>query len=162
MGTFANAAAANDFMTGRKPVPTPQGAEIVATRFTIALGTGDLDADDIGGFAFLPAGCVPVDVIVDCTDIDSGAGAAATVLTVGVLNAADATALSTDAEDGGGAWGATTAVKTAFRQRITPTLNNLDKVTATSADRLVGAIVTTPPETAAAGTLGLTLLYRNA
>lgn len=162
MGTFANAASANDFMDGRKPLKTPQGAEVVAERFTIALGTGDLDASDIGAFAKLPAGCVPVDVLVDCTDIDTGSGGAATVLTVGIMNAASDSALSTDAADGGGAWGATTAVKTAFQQRITPTLNNMASVQAAADDRLVGVIVTTPPETAAAGTLGLTLLYRNA
>ena len=162
MGTFANAAAANDFMTGRKPLKTPQGAEVVAERFTIALGTGDLDANDIGAFAKLPAGCVPVDVLVDATDVDAGAGAAATVFTIGVMTTAADAALSTETADGGGVWGATTAVKTAFQQRITPTLNNMAKVTAAADDRLVGVIVTTPPETAAAGTLGLTLLYRNA
>jgi hypothetical protein len=162
MGTFANAATANDYMTGRKALPTPQGSEVVATRFTIALGTGDLDADDIGAFAKLPAGCLPVDVLVDATDLDTGGGAASQVYTVGIMNAADDAALSTDAADGGGAWGATTAVKTAFMQRITPTLNNMAKVQAANEDRLVGVIVTAAPETAAAGTLGLTLLYRAA
>jgi hypothetical protein len=160
MGTFANAATANDFMTGRKALPTPAGTEITAARFTIALGTGDLDASDIGAFAKLPAGCVPVDLIVDATDMDSST--AAMVLTFGVLTAASDAALSTVAADGGGAWGATTASNAAFTQRITPTGNNMASVTATQADRLVGCIVTTPPTTAVAGTLGLTLLYRNA
>lgn len=160
MGTFANAAAANDFMTGRKALRTPQGAEVVAERFTIALGTADLDASDIGAFAKLPAGCVPVDIIVDGTDMDTST--AAMVLTFGVLATAAATALSTAAADGGGAWGATTAVNTAFTQRITPTLNNMANVIATQADRLVGCLVTTAPTAAAAGTLGLTLTYRNA
>lgn len=162
MGTFANASAANDFMTGRKALPTPAGTEITAARFTISLAAGDLDANDIGAFAKLPAGCVPVDVLVDCTDVDTGGGAAATVLTVGIMATAGASALSTAAADGGGAWGATTAAKAAFQQRITPTLNNMATVAATQVDRLVGVIVTTPPETIAAGTLGLTLLYRNA
>lgn len=160
MGTFANSATANDYMTGRKPLQTPQGSEVVACRFTIGLGTGDLDANDIGAFAKLPAGCVPVDLIVDGTDMDSST--AAMVLTFGVLATADATALSTAAADGGGAWGATTAVNTAFTQRITPTGNNMANVQATQSDRLVGCIVTTAPTTAVAGTLGLTLLYRNA
>lgn len=162
MGTFTNAAAANDYMTGRKPLPTPQGAEIVSVRFAIAVVAGDLDSADIGAFAKLPAGCVPVDVVVDATDLDTGGGAAATVLTVGVMTTAAATALSTVAADGGGAWGATTAVKTAFMQRITPTLNNMANIVATATDRLVGIIVTTPPETIAAGTIGLTLSYRAA
>lgn len=160
MGTFSNAAAANDFMTGRKPLRTPQGAEVVAERFTISLAAGDLNANDIGAFAKLPAGCVPVDLIVDGTDMDTST--AAMVLTFGVLTNADATALSTVAADGGGAWGATTAVNAAFTQRITPTGNNMANVTPTQADRLVGCIVTTAPTTIAAGTLGLTMLYRNA
>ena len=160
MGTFANAASANDFMTGRKALPTPAGTEITAARFTIALGTGDLDQNDIGAFAKLPAGCVPVDLIVDATDMDSST--AAMVLTFGVMTTAAASALSTETADGGGAWGATTASNVAFAQHITPTLNNMAKVTATQTDRLVGCIVTTAPTTAVAGTLGLTILYRNA
>lgn len=161
MGTFANAASANDVMTGRKPLRTPQGSEVVAERFTIALGTGDLDANDIGAFAKLPAGCVPVDVIVDATDMDSST--AAMVLTVGVMTTAAATALSTETADGGGAWGATTASNAAFTQRLTFTGNNMMNVQSDSdTDRLVGCIVTTAPTTAVAGTLGLTLFYRAA
>ena len=161
MGTFANASTANDFMTGRKPLKTPQGAEVVTERFTIALGTGDLDASDIGAFAKLPAGCIPVDMMVDMTDMDSGA--AALVLTFGVLTTAAATALSTETADGGGAWGATTAVNAAATQRLTLTGNNMMNVVADQdADRLVGCIVTTEPTTAVAGTLGLTMSYRNA
>jgi hypothetical protein len=160
MSTFANAATANDYMTGRKPLPTPQGAEVVAARFTIALGTADLDASDIGAFAKLPAGCVPVDAFVDLTDVDSST--AALVLTFGVLTTAAATALSTVTADGGGAWGATTAVNAASTQRLTMTGINMMSVTPTQTDRLVGCIVTTAPTTAVAGTLGLTLHYRNA
>jgi hypothetical protein len=160
MGTFANASAANDFMTGRKPLPTPQGAEVVATRFTIALGTADLDASDIGAFAKLPAGCVPVDCVVDMTDMDSST--AALVLTFGVMTTAAATALSTETADGGGAWGATTAVNAAATQRLTLTGNNMANVAKSDSDRLVGCIVTTAPTTAVAGTLGLTMTYRNA
>lgn len=162
MGTFANAATANDFMTGRKPLPTPAGGEIVSARFTIALGTGDLDANDIGAFGKLPAGCVPVDVFIDGTDMDTGAGGATMVFTVGIMNAAGDSALSTDAADGGGAWGASTATKTAFNQRATFTLNNINAVEAASEDRLIGAIVTAAPETAAAGTLGVTVFYKSA
>ncbi len=161
MGTFANASSANDFMTGRKQLRTPQGAEVVTERFTISLGTGDLDASDIGAFAKLPAGCIPVDAIVDATDMDSST--AALVLTFGVMTTADASALSTETADGGGAWGATTASNAAFTQRLTFTGNNMMNVAVDrDTDRLVGCIVTTAPTTAVAGTLGLTLSYRNA
>jgi hypothetical protein len=160
MAEFVNARAANDYMTGRKALPTPQGAEVVATRFTISLVAGDLTQNDIGAFAKLPAGCVPVDCTVDMTDMDTGA--AAMVLTFGVLETAAATALSTDADNGGGAWGATTAVNTAATQRLTLTGKNMANVAKSDSDRLVGCIVTTAPTTAAAGTLGLTMTYRNA
>lgn len=157
---FTNSAVANDFMTGRKALPTPAGTEITSVRFTIDLALADLDASDIGAFGMLPAGCVPVDMYIDGTDMDTGV--AAMVLTFGVLETAAATALSTAAANGGGAWGATTAVNTAFTQRITPTLNNMVNVAPTQADRLIGCIVTTAPTTKAAGTLGMTLFYRNA
>lgn len=156
MGVFANS---NDYLDGRLPVPTPQGAEVVATRFTIELGTGDLDANDIGAVGILPAGCLPVDVIVDADDLDSST--AALVLNVGVLDSAG-TGISTQAADGGGAWGATTAVNTAFMQRLTPTLNNMANVTKSDSDRKVAVKVATAPTTAVAGTLGVTLLYRAA
>lgn len=149
----------NAFITGSKPMPTPSGGEIVACRMTLDLATGDLALNDIGQIGWLPAGCVPVDLLVDATDMDTGA--AAVVFTVGLLNAAK-DAISTAAEDGGGAWAATTASNTAFIQRPTPTLNNMAKVTASSSDRALGVLVSTAPTTAAAGTLGVTLTYRAA
>jgi hypothetical protein len=132
----------------------------VSVRFTIALEVGDFTQNDIGAFAQLPAGCVPVDALVDATDVDTGA--AALVLTFGVLETAAATAISTAAANGGGVWGATTAANAAFTQRLTLTGNNMVNVAASAADRLVGCIVTTAPTTAAAGTLGLTLSYKAA
>lgn len=149
----------NAFITGNKPMPTPAGAEIIACRMAIDLATGDLALNDIGQIGWLPAGCVPVDLQVDGTDMDSST--AAVVFTVGLLNAAK-DAISTDAADGGGAWAATTASATAFIQRPTPTLNNMAKVTAASVDRAVGVLVSTAPTTAVAGTLGVTLFYRAA
>ena len=68
-------AKSNDFITGRKPVPTPAGAEVLAVRFTLALGTADLALNTIGQIGVLPAGCIPVEVQVDGTDMDAGAAA---------------------------------------------------------------------------------------
>lgn len=161
MGTFVNAATANDYMTGRKPLPLPRGPEVVACRFAIELDTADLNTNDIGAFAKLPAGCVPVDVMVDMDDLDTGA--AALVLNVGIMATAAASALSTAAADGGGAWGATSASNAAATQHLTFTGNNMMNVTADDEDdRLVGVLVATGATTPAAGTLGLTLFYRNA
>lgn len=150
----------NDYITGRSPVPTPAGAEVLATRFTIAVATGDLALNTIGQIGILPAGCIPVDVRVDGTDLDTGAGAG--VYQVGVLDAAG-TAFSSAPADGGGAWGDTgAAVATAFDKALTRTLNNMATVQQSQSDRKIGLKVTTAPSTAAAGTIGLTLFYKPA
>lgn len=153
---FANT---NDYITGRKPVPTPAGGELLAVRFTLDLGTADLALNDVGQIGVLPAGCVPVDVHVDATDIDSGAAAA--VFQVGLLNAGE-TDLSTAAADGGAHWGATTAANTAFHQRLTFNGQALVNVAKAETDRKLGLKVATAPTTAVAGTVGVTLFYRAA
>lgn len=149
----------NDWITGRITMRTPSGSEVCSQRFEIALGTGDLSLNTAGQIGWLPPGCVPVDVHVDATDMDSGA--AAMVLQVGVLNAAN-NDLSADAADGGGAWGATAASNTAFLQRITHTLRNMAAVVKSDVPRKLGVKVATAPTTAVAGTLGVTLFYRAA
>lgn len=149
----------NQYITGNKPARTPSGPEICAMRFTLAMATADLALNTIGQIGVLPAGCVPVDVIVDGTDMDSGA--AAMVLQVGVWDGASAS-LSTAADDGGAHWGVTTAVNTSFQQRLTQNGNAMATVNPTQTTRKLGVKVATAPTTAVAGTLGVTLLYRNA
>ena len=150
----------NDYITGRNPVPTPAGAEILATRFTLALATGDLALNTIGQIGILPAGCVPVDVRVDGADLDSGAGAG--VYQIGIWDGAGAN-LSVAAADGGGAWGDTgAAVATAFDKLLTRTLNNMANVVQSQSDRKLGLKVTTAPSTAVPGTIGVTLFYKPA
>lgn len=147
----------NDYIAGRKPMPIPAGAEVVSTRFTLAVPTGDLALNTIGQIGILPAGCVPVGIDVDWTDLDSGA--AAMVLQAGILDAAG-TAFSTAAADGGAAWGSTTASNAAAQQQILS--QPMMTVTKSDADRKVGLKVTTAPTTAVAGTIGLTLWYKAA
>ena len=147
----------NDFTTGRANPVTPAGAEHTSMRFTLAMGTADLALNTIGQIGILPAGCVPVQVMVDGTDMDSGA--AAMVLNVGILDAAG-TAMSTATADGGAAWGSTTAVNTAFQQQILS--QPMATVTRSDVDRKIGVRVLTAPTAAVAGTLGLTLTYRSA
>ena len=153
---FANS---NDYITGRKPVPTPAGAEVLAVRFTLDLLTTDLALNDIGQIGILPAGCIPLDVQVDGTDMDSST--AAVIFQVGIWDGSGAS-LSTAAADGGAGWGSTTAVNTAFNQRLTMNGNAINNVTASTSDRKLGVKVTTAPTTAVAGTLGVTLWYRAA
>lgn len=147
----------NDYTTGRKPAPFPSGTDLLAVRFTLDVKTTDLAINTAGAIGILPAGCVPVDVHVDGTDLDTGA--AAMVLQVGILNAAG-TDLSSAAADGGGFWGSTVAANTAFHQRIVPNLNAIPGVQMTQADRFIGIKVATAPTTPQAGTIGATLFYR--
>ena len=147
----------NDFTTGRANPVTPAGSELASMRFTLAMATADLALNSIGQIGILPAGCIPVQLLVDGTDMDSGA--AAMVLNVGILDAAG-TALSTAAADGGAAWGSTTAVNTAFQQQILS--QPMATVTRSDVDRKIGIKVATAPTVAVAGTLGVTLIYRSA
>lgn len=147
----------NDQLTGRKPALFPAGCEVVAERFELDLATGDLALNTIGSVGILPAGCVPVDVMVDADDLDTGA--AAMVLQVGIWDGSGAN-LSVAAADGGAHWGVTVAANAAFVQRLTPNANALARVAKASVDRFIGVKVATAPTTPAAGKLGVTVLYR--
>lgn len=149
----------NDYITGRKPVPTAAGGEMLACRFELDLATGDLALNDIGQIGILPAGHVPVDVHVDADDLDTGA--AALVLQVGIWDGSAAD-LSTASADGGAHWGVTTAANAAFLQRITPNGNAMARVAKADTDRILGLKVATAPTAAQAGKVGVTLLYRPA
>lgn len=148
----------NDYLDGRKPVVFLSGSEVVAVRFPISLVAADLDVNDIGRVGILPAGCVPVGLLVDSDDLDSGV--AAVVLSVGVLNAAE-TDLSTAEADGGAAWGTGLTVAQSGGQ-VQVTSKALSRVTPTQTDRMIGLKVTTAPATKAPGVVGVTLLYRTA
>jgi hypothetical protein len=154
MGVNANT---NDYLTGRNPAPFPAGGEVVAVRATLEFGTGDLDQNDVAAMMILPAGCVPVDFLVDGTDIDSST--AAVIFDLGILNTGG-TDISTEAADGGGKLGSTTAVATAFSQRLTHYLNAINGVAKSDSDRKIALKVATAPTTAVAGTVGVTMLYR--
>lgn len=157
MGVSTNT---NDYLTGRKPVPTSEsGHNVLSVRFAVAVGTGDLDLNDIIPIGKLPAGHVPVEVCVDATDLDSST--AALILDVGVLDSAG-TGISTETADGSGKWGSTTAANTAFNQRIAYYLNAINAVTKSNSDRTIALKVATAPTTAVAGTVGLTLFYKPA
>lgn len=149
----------NDYLDGRKPAPTPAGGEVVACRFSLSLVAGDLDLNDIGAVGILPAGCVPVALIYDSDDLDSN-GTPTIAASVGILNSGG-TDLSTAAADGGAVWGSgiTTSQAGGQAQVVSKALS---RVTASTSDRKIGVKFTTAAATAAAGELGLTLLYRAA
>jgi len=149
----------NDYISGRAPVPTPSGVEVLSTRFTLSMATADAALNTIGQIGILPAGCIPIDVRVDMTDPD--ASTAAMVLQVGIWDGSGSS-LSTDSADGGAHWGTTTAVTAASSQSLTRNGVAMESVTKSSSDRKLGVKVTTAPTTAQAFTLGVTLLYKAA
>ena len=78
----------NDYLDGRKPVVFPAGGEVVAVRFPIDLVAADLDANDTGAVALLPAGCVPVGLVFDSDDLDTNASPTISA-SVGPINAGE-------------------------------------------------------------------------
>ncbi len=149
----------NDYISGRLPVPTPAGPEVLSTRFTLSMATADAALNTIGQIGILPAGCIPIDVRVDMTDPDTST--AAMVLQVGIWDGSGSS-LSTDSADGGAHWGTTTAVTAASSQSLTRNGVAMESVTKSSSDRKLGVKVTTAPTIAQAFTLGVTLLYKAA
>lgn len=142
----------NDYLSGRAPAVFPSGAEVVAVRGAVALLAGDLDANDTGSVLILPAGCVPVAVVYDSDDLDTNASPTITA-SVGVVNAGET--------DLSAVWAAgITASRDGTAVHLVSTA--MARVTPAAEDRKVGVKFTAAAATKAAGTLGLTLLYRAA
>ena len=108
----------NDYVKGKRPVPTPAEPGLVSVRFAQTFVAGDLDsisdANSIGAVAILPAGYVPSGgIVIDSDDMDLGTSLAFS-LGLGNLALQDATGavssdaantlISTHARDGGAAW----------------------------------------------------------
>jgi hypothetical protein len=161
----------NDYLTGRKPVPTPADACLTAVRFTLNLAGIDIDnANDFGVIGILPAGYVPVGgIVIDAADLDSGTTLA---YSVGVGNlkdqAADGSAspgtaadsvLSTHARDGGGAWVAGATVGQNAGAAVFYSRNAL-KVQPVSYDRDICIDLTGTG--AGSGEIGITVTYQAA
>jgi hypothetical protein len=142
----------NDLLTGRTPVLTPSGCEVVAQRAAVALVAADLDANDTGSVVILPAGCVPVGVIYDSDDLDTNASPTITA-SVGLINAGE-TDLSTVWVAGINASRDGTAVHVVSTAMV--------RAAPAAVDRKVGIRFTAASATKAAGSVGLTLLYKAA
>lgn len=144
----------NDYLDGRKPVVYPAGSEVVAVRFPIALVAADLDANDTGAVAILPAGCVPVGLVYDSDDLDTNASPTIAA-SVGPVNAG-ATDLSSTWASGITASQSGAAVNVALSTAAMRLAANA------TADTRIGIKFTAAAATKAAGEVGLTLLYRAA
>lgn len=162
----------NDYLDGRKPLPTSASAhEVMAVRFAQTLATADLALNVIGAIAKLPAGHVPCGLKIDADDLDSGTPALVQSIGVGNLALQDAagavsadaanTLISTKAADGGAAWGTGITVGQAGGQ-VDVLSKALARVQAVDYDRYIVVKTTTAAATAVAGEFGVTLLYRPA
>lgn len=165
--TFASGAT-NDYLTGRKPVLTPSGAEVIGSRFALDLATADLATNQIGEIGILPAGCVPVELLFDSDDLDSN-GTPTIAWDIGISNAnvtnniqaKGGTAISTATADGGAAWvSAATTSQAGGQAQLTS--KALSRVQAVNYDRYILAKASTGSATAVAGQIGLTLTVRPA
>lgn len=141
---------------GIVPTPVAAGCELVVCRAEFVL-TADLALNDIIQMMDLPAGHVPVDIIVDTDDLGSTG-----VVSVGLLNTGK-TDIDT-AASGGAAWLTSGDVATAAAgiRADSAGLRAMSRCAASGdANRAVGIKIATDT-TATTGTIGLTLLYRSA
>lgn len=146
-----------DYATGSKIAPTPDDAgDMCSYRAEYAFLAADLTLGAILELGPLPAGCDLVDVILDSDDLDAGATPAVT-LDVGVLSgtAGDNNAARTmDAV----IFSASTVAQAGGVVR--PTLASAFRIARSDTDTGIGLKVKAAPATAAAGTVGVTLIYR--
>ncbi|THJ32404.1 hypothetical protein E8K88_11940 [Lampropedia aestuarii] len=143
----------NDWITGRKPVPTQSDTNISAPRFVQILAAADSAANNVGVIGILPAGTTPALPLL----VDASALGGTAAISIGILNA-DGNDISTAAVDGGAAWATAVAVADAGAAQIEPT-QALLAVKAAGYDRKIAVKFTAPG--AAAGELGLTVAYRS-
>lgn len=156
----------NDYLQGRTPIIAPSDTGDITVRFKLPLAIGDLTLNNLGNFGILPAGCVPVSLIVDSDDLDSNASPTI-VWQLGVGNGAvtnnvqssTTTAISTATADGGAAWATGVTVSQAGGQ-IMPFSKALARIAPTTYDRYLAIQATAAAATAVAGEIGVTLTYR--
>lgn len=154
-----SANATNDYLAGRKPMPTPAMPNDVTVRFAVPLATADLALNTVGIVGVLPAGYVPVSVLFDSDDLDSN-GTPTIVWSLGIANTSE-TDISTATADGGAAWGTGITTSQAGGQAVV-TSKALSRVPPSSSDRKLMLKATTAAATAVAGEVGVTMTFRAA
>lgn len=145
-----------DHAKGTLLAPTPDAAgELCSYRATITLTTAQETLGQIIEMGPLPAGCDLVDAILDADDLDSGV--AAITLDVGVMSG------TAGVSDGARTCGAEVFSASTVAQAggvVRPTLASAFRIARSDTDRGIGVKLAAAPGTAAAGTIGLTLIYR--
>lgn len=144
----------SDHAKGVITTPVAAGCEVVVSRAYFTL-TADLAVGDIVEMMSLPAGHVPVDILVDGDAMGAG------TVSVGLLNS-DKSDLDSSAS-GGAAWLTGGAVTSAFGLRADAAgIRAMSRCAASqTANRPIGIKIVTDTS-ATSGTIGLTLLFRSA
>lgn len=163
--TFASTTT-NDFLTGRAAVLSPSNSGDVTARYKLPLLTTDLTLNNLGNIGILPAGCIPVALLIDSDDLDSN-GAPTIAWSVGVSNAAvvnnihgtGGTDISVLPIDGGAAWGTGLTVSQNGGQ-VQVLSKALSRVLPATYDRYLTLKATAASATAVAGEAGIILTYR--
>ena len=139
--------------TGYRPPITPSEAgEVLAVRGKMTLPS-TLAQNDIVEMVPLPAGCAPVDLIVDTDDLDSGTPAI--TLTAAIINSG-----GTDIVANTEFFIASTVAQAGGIQRMDKKTG--PRIASSTSTRNVGLKVVAAAGTAQAGEVGMTLLYRAA
>lgn len=134
------------------PVVTPNRAgEVIAQRGFKSLLAAQVVVGNIVKLVKLPAGCVPVNLVVDFDELDTH-GSPTTTATFGILNA-DGDALAVAA-------GSLSTAQLGAGGVQVATDEDFFRVTATAADRYIAVILGGTVATGAVGILGATLGYR--
>lgn len=143
----------SDYHTGVKPMPVAQGAEVLCVRDS-ATWPSTKSLSDLLALMPLPADHIPVDIIVDSDDNDTGTSE---TISVGLLNAGK-TDLSTTTNDGGAVWISASTVSQAGGI-VRPTTKAITRVAPSRSTRYIG-VKLAAAGSATAGVVGVTLLYR--
>ncbi|MFZ6813540.1 hypothetical protein ACO0K3_03665 [Undibacterium sp. Rencai35W] len=156
----------NDFLIGRTPTPTPSNSSDVTVRFKLPFVAGDLTLNNLGNIGILPAGCVPVALLIDSDKLDTN-GTPTIAWQLGISNAAvvnnvqgaGGTAISALTADGGAAW-ATAQTVSQNGGQVQALSKALSRVTPTTYDRYIMIQATAAAATAAAGEAAIIFTYR--
>jgi hypothetical protein len=137
---------------GSKPMPIPNGSEVVNVLLECDIPAARTALNDIYLMGELPEDCALVDAVFASTDLDT-AGSPAAVLAFGVINAAEADLTTT-------LQATLTIAQAGTAARMTPTVATLTAKSTSSTRVKLGYKVTTAAGTGAAGTVYLSLSYR--
>jgi hypothetical protein len=144
--------ARSPWVLGSKPMPIPNGSEVVNVLLECPVTAALTAANDIYLMGELPEDCALVDAVFASTDLDTKA-TAEIVLSFGIVNAAE-NDLTTTLQ------AALDISQAGTAARLTPTVATLTTKSTSSTRLKLGYKVTTAAGTAAAGTVYLSLSYR--